>query len=187
MITIKLQGSFDQHNYMFQDENFETMWDQLNNNLYCKKADATFILPVSILSISNLQHSINLIYGLRSIYSLNHQNILFDFSLDNIPLHMDIRILPIEYIDMLEHAWSFMLKKIIVEKNTYNGFYHHELTKLEHIIDYMNTGKDLDNDLLTKSRKYFYQIINEYDHANNKNFCAMFPDMINFYELCSKL
>jgi hypothetical protein len=187
MIIIKLQGSFDQHNYMFEDESFETLWDQLNYNLYCKKEDAKFKLPISILSISNIQHSINLIHGLRSIYSLNHQNILFEFSLDNIPSYLDIRILPIEYIDMLEHAWSFMLKKIIVEENTYNGFYAHELTSLEHIIDYMNTGKDLDSDFLLQNRRHFYQIINNYDHANNKNFCAIFPDMINFYELCSKL
>lgn len=186
MKYIKLQGTFEQFNYMFSTDNFEKLWDQINLDLYNKKDILNITLPLSIISISTIQTSINLINGLRNIYSKDKQWILFNFDIQNIEPFLDIKLLPIKYIDMLEYTWSFMLKKIDNE-NTFQGFTPPELDNLQTVIDYMRTGSDLPTDYVRQQRKLFYKNIIEYDQLNNKNFRAIFPDMIEFYEQCEKL
>lgn len=184
---IIVQGTFDQSNYLRNYSNFEDTWNKINLQLLNKQKEITFILPVSILSIGTLQTSINLIHGLRTIYCDKTQLVRIKFDIIDIPEYLNIKLLPLKFIDMLEYTWSFMLKKMAQSDNPITGFSPNELNELELIIEYMQDRTELTSDYCLSQQSKFFNIINDYDLANNKNFCAIFPDMIEYYELCKRV
>ena len=184
---ITLQGTFDQSNYLRNCSNFEDNWNKINLQLFNKQKEITFILPVSILSIGTLQTSINLIHGLRTIYCDKTQLVHIKFDIIDIPEYLNIKLLPLKFIDMLEYTWSFMLKKMAQSDDPITGFSPNELKELEQIIEYMQDRTELTSEYRLSQQSKFFKIINEYDLANNKNFCAIFPDMIDYYELCKRV
>lgn len=185
--TITLQGTFEQFNYLRSPINFEKLWNNINLQLFNKEQKILFILPVSILSIGSLQTSINLIYGLRSIYCDNTQLVDFKFDILDVPEYLNIKLLPLKFIDMLEYTWSFMLKKMAQSDNPITGFSPNELKELEQIIEYMQDRTELDSEYCLKQQIKFFSTIQEYDLSHNKNFCSIFPDMIDYYQLCKRV
>lgn len=185
--TITLQGTFEQFNYLRSPINFEKLWNNINLQLFNKEQKILFILPVSILSIVSLQTSINLIYGLRSIYCDNTQLVDFKFDILDVPEYLNIKLLPLKFIDMLEYTWSFMLKKMAQSDNPITGFSPNELKELEQIIEYMQERTELDPEYCLKQQIKFFSTIQEYDLSHNKNFCSIFPDMIEYYQLCKRV
>lgn len=184
---ITLQGTFDQSNYLRNCSNFEDNWNKINLQLFNKQKEITFILPVSILSIGTLQTSINLIHGLRNIYCDKTQLVHIKFDIIDIPEYLNIKLLPLKFIDMLEYTWSFMLKKMAQSDNPITGFSPNELKELEQIIEYMQERTELDSEYCLKQQIKFFSTIQEYDLSHNKNFCAIFPDMIEYYQLCKRV
>lgn len=184
---ITLQGTFDQSNYLRNCSNFEDNWNKINLQLFNKQKEITFILPVSILSIGTLQTSINLIHGLRNIYCDKTQLVHIKFDIIDIPEYLNIKLLPLKFIDMLEYTWSFMLKKMAQSDNPITGFSPNELKELEQIIEYMQDRTELDSEYCLKQQIKFFSTIQEYDLSHNKNFCAIFPDMIEYYQLCKRV
>lgn len=184
---IIVQGTFDQSHYLRNYSNFEDTWNKINLQLLNKQKEITFILPVSILSIGTLQTSINLIHGLRTIYCDKTQLVCIKFDIIDIPEYLNIKLLPLKFIDMLEYTWSFMLKKMANSDNPTKGFSSGELNELEQIIEYMQDRTELDSEYCLKQQIKFFSTIQEYDLSHNKNFCAIFPDMIEYYQLCKRV
>jgi hypothetical protein len=184
---IIIQGAFDQFNYLQTDLDFPTLWDKINLQLYKDRKEIHIVVPVSILSISCIQSIINLILGLRKLYSKDKQLIIFSFTKANVPDFLDIKLLPNQYIDMLEYTWSFMVSKMAQEDNPFAGFTSLEITDLEQYIDYMQSESQYSICEQQTLQYKFYQVINDYDFACNKNFCATFPYMIDYYNLCETI
>lgn len=184
---ITLQGTFEQTNYLCNTGNFEDIWNKINLQLYSDQQQISIILPVSILSIGSLQTIINLIHGLRSIYCTQAQLVHFKFDILDVPEYLNIKLLPLKFVDMLEYTWSFMLKKMAQSDNPLKGFTSDELTELEQIIEYMQERTGLQGKYCLEQQKKFFGIIKQYDQTYNKNFCAIFPDMIEYYDLCERV
>ena len=184
---ITLQGTFDQSNYLTNSGKFEDIWNKINLQLFKKQKAITFILPISILSIGTLQTNINLIHGLRNIYCDKTQLVHIKFDVIGVAEYLNIKLLPLKFIDMLEYTWSFMLKKMAQSDNPITGFSPNELKELEQIIEYMQERTELDSEYCLKQQIKFFNTIQEYDLSNNKNFCSIFPDMIEYYELCKRV
>lgn len=187
MNNITFFGTFEQHNYISGKDIFVVLWDKLNFNLYKNDTDYLIEIPVSILTITTLQSSVNLVLGLRTIYSKNRQRINLHFTTDNIESYYNIQLLPESFVDLLEYTWAFMLSKMADESKPYAGFNSHELTQLELIIEYMKQGNNLSIDYLETQRKLFYQNILQIDKNQNSNFCEIFPYLLDFYKECKKI
>lgn len=182
-----IQGSFNQFNYLQTDEDFEILWDRINLQLYKDRKTIHFVLPVSILSISCLQNIINLTLGLRKLYSKDKQLVDLSFTHTDVPNFLNINLLPPKYLDMLEYTWSFMVSKLAQEETPYAGFTHLEISKLEYYINYMQTESKHTPSEQKALQQKFYKHVRDYDFTNNKNFCAIFPDMKDYFNLCKKL
>lgn len=187
MNKIILHGTFHQHDYKFGQDHFVNLWEKLNLELCQTNSSYCIELPVSILTISTLQSSINLILGLRKIYCTNNQRVSLHFTTDNIESYYSIQLLPESYIEMLEYTWAFMLSKIQSEQDPFVGFSSSELDQLETIIEYMRQGNRLPKDYINFQYKIFYSTTIDYDKENNTNFCQIFPDLVNFFNECEKL
>lgn len=187
MEKITFFGAFDQFNYLQTDQDFPTLWDKINLQLYRDRKAIHFVLPVTILSISCIQSTINLILGLRKLYSKDKQLLTFSFTKANVPDFLDIKLLPNQYIDMLEYTWSFMVSKIAQEDNPFAGFTSVEITDLEQYINHMQSESQYSIKEKQTLQCKFYQSVKDYDFACNKNFCATFPYMIDYYNLCETI
>lgn len=187
MKKIILYGSFEQHDYKLGKGDFVKLWDKLNYDLYQTNENYCFELPLSILTITSLQNSINLIFGLRKIYCKNFPRIKLHFTNNYLESYYNIQLLPESFTEMLDYTWSFMLTKINTECSSFIGFDPLELDQLENITEYMRQGILLPKEYVQEQHRLFYQNILKYDTDNNLNFCEIFPNLANFYKDCEKV
>jgi hypothetical protein len=73
-----------------------------------------------------------------------------------------------------------------VDDTSVEKFSDMEYEKFRRVVDYMETTHYSDQKI-HEGRKDFFQWFTEYDHRRNVDFAATFPEMLNFYNKCSKL
>jgi hypothetical protein len=66
----------------------------------------------------------------------------------------------------------------------YKGFYDFEIEKMERFIKYLISGK---KDNINECRKDFSIFIDEYDRRRGTDFKQTFPELVPFYEECSRI
>lgn len=186
-LNIKFVGTFDQTKYLDSTINFKNLWENINLLLVDlpDRFSIRFNIVVNIFTLSVIHDTINLIYGLRTLYSTNTQRIHLNFIID-LTETLDIQIVPDLYTDLLESAWAFMMKKIVTPEEPFKGFYDYELSELDSIIDYMKKGQNLDKEYVIQRQIEFFNYIENWDKKNNTNFIATYPALVDFFELCER-
>ena len=172
-----LCGTFLQYQFL-TGEDFQKYWDEVNDLLAVKNEIINFCIPISILTIYNIQTFINLIHGLRNLYSINEQKVQFYFDLSNTPGYLDIRMLDKNIIEPLEYTWAFMVKKLQLEENDYKNFTSQEITTLEKLIEYVKNSTFEKN---IQNFDEFVEFVRVKEKLLNCNFFAVFPELIEFY------
>ena len=140
------------------------------------RSSLTFIITMSNLSIINLQILLEEIIRLRKEYTKTYQRIWFDTPLLYTPDWQSLKILPKEYILIMDKIIEFM------EKNTdeMHGFKDYEVLKMKRDRDWMSTGTDN----LERKQGDFYKFFNEHDKRRSTNFLKTFPEMQEFWYKC---
>ena len=82
----------------------------------------------------------------------------------------------------MDEALAFMRANV---GDTSNQFTEIEYEKFRRVVKYMETTVYSD-DKLKEGRKDFYNWFTEHDRRRNTNFAETFPEMVKFYNLCSK-
>jgi organic radical activating enzyme len=155
-----------------------------NFNRFLSNTDMSIslMITVNLLSITGFKSLLVKILEWRSLYNTNKQRIRFDTPHLKEPALFDFRILPKEtYLPYLEDCLTFVYDNL--EEGNNRKFSQLEYEKIKRIADYFNNS-ELDQQRQSNSRKNFYNWIQEHDRRNNKLFTSVFPEMIDFWNLC---
>jgi organic radical activating enzyme len=187
MQYVSIDASFFKGEYIRDGLDFRRMWDNVNRflNEVPNRSSLTFIITMSNLNVTDFHTMINLIHGLRQVYSKTYQRVWFDTPILREPKWQSIQLLPESYVDQLEGAWAFMMKKIETNMdNPLHGFKDYELHRLQRVIDYMREGCKLDAEYVKLQKANFYRFFNEHDKRRGTGFVRTFPEMYDFWKEC---
>ena len=117
--------------------------------------------------------------------SMQWQRIRFDTPHLKEPLQYDMNILPKQqFMPYMEDHLKFIENNL--NENDKTKFSKLEYEKFRRVVRYMETT-NYSNEQLNEGRKDFFNWFTEFDRRRNTNFLTTFPEMIGFYELCSKV
>jgi organic radical activating enzyme len=186
MQYVSLDALFDKAEYIRHGLDFKMLWENVNRflNEVPNRSSLTFIITMNNLSVTSFRGLINSISGLREIYSKTYQRVWFDTPILRKPEWQSLQLLPESYVDELEMAWSFMLKKLETSEQPFKGFKDYELQRLQRVIDWMKEGSKLDPSYVKIQKSNFYKFFNEHDRRRNTNFELTFPEMSDFWKDC---
>lgn len=187
MQYVSIDASFFKGEYIRDGLDFRRLWDNVNRflNEVPNRSSLTFIITMSNLNVTDFHTMINLIHGLRQVYSKTYQRVWFDTPILREPKWQSIQLLPESYVEQLESAWAFMMKKIDSNQdNPLHGFKDYELQRLQRVIDFMREGCKLDADYVKLQKANFYRFFNEHDKRRGTGFVRTFPEMYDFWKEC---
>lgn len=187
MQYVSVDATFFKGEYIRNGLDFHRLWENVNRFLteIPSRSSITFIITMNNLNVTDFHSMINLIHGLRQVYSKTYQRIWFDTPMLRTPSFQSIQLLPESYVDQLEAAWAFMLKKIEENQdNPLHGFKDYELQRLQRVIDWMQEGCKLDPEYVKLQKADFYRFFNEHDKRRGTGFVRTFPEMYDFWKEC---
>jgi hypothetical protein len=187
MQYVSIDATFFKGEYIRDGLNFRRLWDNVNAFLtrVPTRSSLTFIITMNNLNITDFHSMINLIHGLRMVYSKTYQRVWFDTPILREPKWQSVQLLPESYAEHLESAWSFMLMKIEEnQENPLHGFKDYELQRLQRVMDYMREGSNLDPAYVKLQKADFYRFFSEHDKRRGTGFVRTFPEMYEFWKEC---
>jgi organic radical activating enzyme len=162
-------------------ENFHTYLSTTNNPL-------TFMITFNVLAVSSFRTFLEKLLEWRTQYDwyeTGKHRIRFDTPYLKEPLQYDMNILPKEdFMPYMDESLAFMRANL--NNNVSNQFTEIEYEKFRRVVKYMETTS-YSKDKLKEGRKDFYSWFTEHDVRRNTNFAETFPEMLEFYNMCSKL
>ncbi len=165
-----------------------SVWET-NLNTYLTKTSlpVTFMITFNILTVTNFQNLLEKILEWRTRYNGTEQNkwqrIRFDTPFLKEPLQYDMNILPKEeFISYMESHLDFIQSNLDDLDRT--KFSELEFEKFRRVVDYFRTT-NYSQEKLAIGRKDFFNWFNAYDSRRNTNLLETFPELENFYKLCS--
>jgi hypothetical protein len=106
-------------------------WDNIHLYLTTQNGDLGITINIDENSIIELQSYMNLILGLRILYSKSTQRI-------NLTINSNLSNYNMANLEILEMVWAFMVKKLIMNENEFQGFYSKEIEQIEMLINHLN-------------------------------------------------
>lgn len=162
------------------ESNFRTYLSKTKNPI-------TFMITFNVLAVSSFRGFLQKLLEWRTEFGwydhLGKHRIRFDTPYLKEPLQYDMNILPKEdFMPYMHESLAFMRANV---GDTSNQFTEIEYEKFRRVVKYMETTVYSD-DKLIEGRKDFYAWFTEHDRRRNTNFVETFPEMVDFYNLCSK-
>jgi hypothetical protein len=166
-------------------QNFETFLSKTNLPI-------TFMITFNILTVTSFTSLLEKLLEWRAKYNwalepgkqLRHR-IRFDTPHLKEPLQYDMNILPKdEFMPYMYSTLEYL--KNNVDDTSVEKFSDMEYEKFRRVVNYMETTHYSDQKI-HEGRRDFFQWFTEYDHRRNVDFASTFPEMVNFYNRCSKL
>lgn len=172
---ILLPGIFCKFEYLRPTLSFSNIWNKINYFLYNNKNfSVNFHIPINLLTIVSLQEILNLILGLRKLYSIEKPRINYKL-LDCDTGLLNLQLLPLDLDHFIEVPWAFLIKNQIDNENTFIGFTKTELDNLDKIINFWNDNKFIKKEYLIEQQIEFYHYA-----KTRKNFKQVFPELTPF-------
>jgi hypothetical protein len=163
------------------ENNFHTYLSTTNNPL-------TFMITFNVLAVSSFRTFLEKLLEWRTQYDwyeTGKHRIRFDTPYLKEPLQYDMNILPKEgFMPYMDESLAFMRANLNNDQS--NQFTEIEYEKFRRVVKYMETTV-YSNDKLKEGRKDFYNWFTEHDVRRNTDFAKTFPEMVEFYNMCSKL
>jgi len=165
------------------------LWER-NLDYYLRNTNlpVTFMITFNIFSVTSFDTLLIKILDWRKKYNTDNQTqwqrIRFDTPHLKEPSIFDMNILPKLYMHYMHSHLEFI--KQHVDDNDKTKFSNLEYQKFKRVVDYMNTT-NYDESRLQESRKNFIAWFAEYDKRRNQSLRDSFPEMTDFFDLCSSL
>jgi len=170
-----------------------TIWEK-NLDVYLTKTKfpLTFMVTFNILTVTSFTELLVKMLEWRTKYNIETadpnmqwQRIRFDTPHLKEPLQYDMNILPkSQFMSYMEDHLRFIENNLNENDNT--KFSKLEYEKFRRVVRYMETTNYSDEQI-QEGRRDFFNWFTEFDRRRNTNFLETFPEMIGFYELCSKV
>jgi len=96
---------------------------------------------------------------------------------------MNPKLLP-EMATELERALEFMKQNEEGEHNRFKGFKDFEISKVQRLIDWINSDTGFNKD---RGMENFYKFFSEHDRRRGTDFLKTFPELENFWNKCKDI
>jgi hypothetical protein len=170
------------------------IWES-NLDLYLRetRSPVVFMITFNNLAVTTFKDLLKKILEWRQIYSdiipygatKSDRKIRFDTPFLTEPIQYDINILPKdEFLPYLEDCLVFMRDNWV--EDDYRTFSDMECRKFERVVEYMRST-NYSEERLKEGRKDFAAWFDEHDRRRGTNFADVFPEYVNFYNLCKGL
>lgn len=181
MLYCSLDSWGAQAEYIRNGMQFETLYKNVNQFLQdCDKHSLTFIITFNVLSFTRIFDYFKNILELRKKFNTTRQLIWFDIPQLQYPEWLNAQLLP-ELVTELHRCLEFMKANLETRKSFYKGFKDFEVSKIQRLIDWVQSPTNFDKAVAMKN---FALFIDEYDKRNKTNFLTTFPELNNFYIKC---
>lgn len=141
------------------------------------------MVTVNFLSIFNYKQFLEKVLYWKSKYNTKFNN---RFTIDTPyllePEHLSLQILTDKHIELMYDSLRFMKQN----SSNYNNFKFDstEITKWERVIKWVEENR-FTGDRLIENRIDFKLFVDEHDKRRGTNFLETFPEVADFYKLCS--
>lgn len=183
MLYCSLDSWGHQAEYIRNGMEFQTLYD--NITLFLKESDRhslTFIITFNVLSYTGIFEMFKNILQLRKQFNTTRQLVWFDIPQLQYPDWLNAQLMP-HMVRELYKCINFMKANKETAKNPFTGFKDFEISKIQRLIDWVNSPKNFNENL---ARKNFAAFIDEYDKRNMTNFKEVFPELTQFYDECKQ-
>ena len=169
-----------------------SVWEKnLTTYMTYTELPITFMITFNVLTVTNFKSLLKQILKWRvkfksKVYTDNDisgfPRIRFDTPHLKEPLQYDMNILPKdEFMPYMYDSLKFIEDNIGKHK-----FTQVEYDKFSRVVKYMEITNYSD-EKISEGRKDFYNWFTEYDRRRGTDFVATFPELVQFFEQCSKL
>lgn len=184
MLFCSLDSWGNQAEYIRNGMQFDILFDNITQYLtFNDKHSLTFIITFNALSYTRWNDYIKNILDLRIKYNTDRQLIWFDIPPLHDPDFLNPKLLP-DMVDELEKSIFFMKEHPDNLTNEFKGFSDFEISKVQRLVDWINSNTDFDK---IKAMKNFYLFFNEHDRRRNTDFLSTFPELSGFWNQCKEL
>ena len=164
-----------------------------------KKTCVIIMSTFNALSILRYKELMEFVYQMKKKYNNPDRYWVTALTLDSsylrYPAHQTVKILPDEYIGLVENLAEYAedrdtllpLPKIPEDswEKWMTGFTEIETSKIRRIADYMKVK--VKPAILSKNRYNFYKHFTEHDKRRNTDFVSTFPELESFWDKCKKV
>jgi sulfatase maturation enzyme AslB (radical SAM superfamily) len=184
MLFCSLDSWGKQAEYIRNGMNFDLLYKNITDFLANgNKHSLTFIITFNALSYSGFLEYIKNIHSLRKQFSKDRQLVWFDIPQLNDPDFLNPKLLPL-MVTELEKAKEYMLSNREGMFNHHKGFKDFEVSKVQRLIDWINSNSSFDRITAMKNFGLFFS---EQDKRRNTKFTDVFPQLENFWNECKDL
>lgn len=186
-IYTSLESGDLQAEYIRYGINAKMFWENLEfilDNL--PEVRIVIMSTFNALSVTSFRAFLAKALLLREKYkdSNNSSRILLDISYLRHPFFQAANILTEDFHSEMTRSIEFMRENSSANTKHSWCFYQFEIQKLERIFEWMKLP--LESSELNKQRRDFYRFFSEHDRRRGTNFLEVFPQMVNFWELCKQ-
>lgn len=184
MLFCSLDSWGKQAEYIRNGMDFDVLYKNVTDFLTnSNKHSLTFIITFNALSYTGFVDYIKNIHKLRQQFSNDRQMIWFDVPQLSSPDFLNPKLIP-ELVTELKAAVEYMLSNREGLFNHHKGFKDFEVSKVQRLIDWIQSNDDFDKHTAMKN---FYLFFREQDARRNTNFVQVFPQLENFWNECKDL
>jgi organic radical activating enzyme len=184
MLFCSLDSWGKQAEYIRNGMDFDVLYKNVTDFLTnSNKHSLTFIITFNALSYTGFVDYIKNIHKLRQQFSNDRQMIWFDVPQLSSPDFLNPKLIP-ELVTELKAAVEYMLSNREGLFNHHKGFKDFEVSKVQRLIDWIQSDDDFDKHTAMKN---FYLFFREQDARRNTNFVQVFPQLENFWNECKDL
>jgi organic radical activating enzyme len=184
MLFCSLDSWGKQAEYIRNGMDFDLLYKNVTNYLASSdKHSLTFIITFNVLSYTGFYTYIENILELRKQYNKTRQLVWFDVPQLQDPDFMNCKLLP-EMVTELERTVEFMKKNSETQWNEFKGFSDFEVSKVQRLIDWINSDTRFDKH---KAMKNFYLFWSQHDSRRDTDFLNTFPELENFWNKCKEV
>ncbi len=181
MLFCSLDSWGDQAEYIRHGMNFSLL--EKNVRQFLSEGDKhslTFIITFNSLSYFKFEEYIKNILELRRQYNTDRQLIWFDVPMLHSPEWLSAKLFKDQSI-VLESVIKFMNENKETEKNRFKGFKDFEISKIQRLLDWVQSTDKFNID---RAKKNFYLFFKQHDQRRNTNFIKTFPELEHFWKEC---
>jgi len=164
-------------NGMDFDVLYKNVCDYLENG---ENHSLTFIITFNALSYTGFYTYIENILELRKKFNNKRQLVWFDVPQLLDPDFLNPKLMP-ELVTELTRTLEFMKNNPETRWNEFKGFSDFEISKVQRLIDWINSDTGFDKKLAMEN---FYKFFSQHDSRRGTNFLNTFPELNNFWIRC---
>ncbi len=179
----------EQAEYIRHGMDFEKFWGNLEMILTeLPSCNVTIMCTFNLLSIPRFKLLLENILRLKQLHlgeKTHQRRFMIDISTLNWPHHQAPQNITPDFHDHLRDALEFVTANVEDLTCRRAGFNVTEIVKMQRLVDFIVNTRESES--VRTARIEFFEFFTEHDRRRGSNFIRTFPELKEFFTLCSRL